>query len=47
MFIGLKQWIWEASAGTMVSVGNEILVSTVVFILQDNILWWESYSAER
>ena len=35
----LKQWIWEKSSGTMVSVENSILVSMVVFIAQDKILW--------
>ena len=27
--MGLKQWIWEDSSGTLVSVENTILVSTV------------------
>ena len=33
------KWIWKYYAGTMVSVENEILVSNVVFIVQDKILW--------
>ena len=39
MFIGLKQWIWEDPAGTIVSVENAILVSAMVFIVRDKILW--------
>ena len=31
--------IWEHSDGTMVSVENEILVSNVLFIVRDKILW--------
>ena len=38
MFIDLKQRIWEDSAGTMVSVENAILVSTVVLIVQGKVL---------
>ena len=35
----LKECIWEAFAGTMVSVENTILVNNVVFIVWDNIPW--------
>ena len=46
----MKQRVWEDSAGTMVSVENEIQdprVSTLVFIERDKILWEESYNVER
>ena len=33
----LKQWIWEDSAGKMVSVENSIPVSTTVLIICGNI----------
>ena len=36
----LEQWFqWDGSAGKMVSVENKILVSTMVIIVQDKILW--------
>ena len=34
-----KQWIREDSSETMVSVENEITVSTVISIVWDKILW--------
>ena len=46
MFIGLKQFIWEDPAGTIVSVDNSILVSTVVFIgRQDTLVRVRRYLA--
>ena len=39
MFIGLKQWIWKGSAGTMVSVESKILVITVVLLYKMRTLW--------
>ena len=36
-FIGLKQWIWENSGGTMKSVENAIPVSTTLLIVQGRI----------
>ena len=47
MFIGLKQWIWEDSSRTTVSVENSILLITVVFIVRDKIIWYESYGVEQ
>ena len=35
----VEKWIWEDPTGTMVSVENTILVSTMVLIVQDKILW--------
>ena len=44
--IGLKQLIWEYSAGTMVSVENTIPVNTTVLIVKGKIFWKESYGVE-
>ena len=38
-FYRVEKWIREDFSGTMVSVGNEILVSTVVFIIREKIIW--------
>ena len=36
----MEQWCqWEDSPGTIVSVENGILVSTMVFIVWDKVLW--------
>ena len=43
MFIGLKQWVWEDYAGTMVEVENVITVSTTVLIVRGKIFCYESY----
>ena len=38
--IPLDQWCqWDNSAGTMVSVENAIVVSTMLLIVRDKILW--------
>ena len=39
VFIPLYPRIWEDSYGTMVSAENTILVSKVVFFVQDKIIW--------
>ena len=31
-----KKWTWEYSSGTMVSGENEIILSTIVFIVRDD-----------
>ena len=36
----MEQWCqWDDSSGTMVSAENAIVVSTMVIIVQDMILW--------
>ena len=43
----MKQWIWEHSSGTTVSVENTIPVITTVLMLRGNIFLYELYDVEQ